>query len=565
MSSEPPPQPVSDTYNQAQWNISSSSANDRAWVAFNFLSRQNADTALQIISFLTGLKTNRITQYSGTDIFIGVAGSVTKLRQPTLTDAIASNTDNSTLMPSTAWVQGWWSNILSAVAVTFSQLTSFSAGIATNTISTVSGALITMSQQTQMTNGAKVSTLETVAASGTANAYLNASVVNICNNGQTFIGNGTSSTVQLGAAGNTAVNIYKPKSSTVIASPSDNSTNIPSTSWVASWWNNIKTSTENEFDMIQTFNLGIEASAINPLPALLDFNICSDYNQKQNIYILNGDYDISKTKGNFKILCGASDNTTSYTGDFHVLNGVTYGNAYIGNARTNIILEGTTYFNSVLPSTNAINILNSDYIGVGQVKGNLNIMTGTCSASSTAGNLNIQSGTSNGNTTIGNAQSTLDLKAGTITLYKPLTPNYTVNANGTGSGKIGEIISGNYAGGTGAFLVGAGTEKNYSTITLTGVGVYSIFFQGAVVANGNITLLRLRVESDVTNSPYGTKYGELNTYIGSRSGALSTNSICSTVYNAGTRVYTAKVYLEFAGVQPEAIGTDFLFLITRIA
>ena len=196
MSSEPPPQPVSDTFNQSQWGLpSTSGATDRAWVTLNFLSKVNADTALQLITFFSGLKTNRITQNTGTNIDIGVSPtSVVRLCKPTLLDAIASNTDNSTLMPSTAWVQSWWSNILSAVAVTFSQLTSFSAGIATNTIQTVSGTLITMSNQTQMTLGAKTSALETVAAGGTANVYLTASIVDICNGGLTRIGNGASST-----------------------------------------------------------------------------------------------------------------------------------------------------------------------------------------------------------------------------------------------------------------------------------------------------------------------------------------------------------------------------------
>jgi hypothetical protein len=563
MSSEPPPQPVSDTFNQSQWGLpSTSGATDRAWVTLNFLSKVNADTASQIITFLTGIRTDRIRQNTGTNIDIGVAGSVARLRQPTLLDAIASNTDNSTLMPSTAWVQGWWANILSAVAVTFSQLTSFSAGIATNTIQTVSGTLITMSNQTQMTLGAKTSALETVALGGTANVYLTASIVDICNGGLTRIGNGAS-TVQLGSATNTAVNMYNPKLLSVIASSEDNSTNIPSTAWIAGWWSNIKTTKENVWTLIQTFNGAIEVTAVNPVPALTDLNFANDYNQKQNVLILSGDYDVIKPRGNVKISCGNSNNTTVGQNNVEILTGVSYGDLAMGNARTNISTEGRTYLNSVIASANDIDILNANYLATS--KGSLNIQGGNCNIASTNGNFNLQHGTTTAKVTIGNSLSSIDLKAGAITLYFPLTPNYTVTADGTGAGKIGEIISGNYAGGTSAFTLGAGTEKDYSSITLTAVGVYSIFFQGAVVANGNITLLRLRVESNVTNSPNGTKYGELNTYIGSRSGALSTNSICSTVYNAGTRTYTAKVYLEFAGVQPEAIGTDFLFLITRIA
>ena len=79
------------------------------------------------------------------------------------------------------------------------------------------------------TLGIKTNILQTITGGGTASVYLNASTVDICTNGLTRIGNGAS-TVQLGSSTNTAVNIYKPKSLTTVASPEDNTTNIPTTS-----------------------------------------------------------------------------------------------------------------------------------------------------------------------------------------------------------------------------------------------------------------------------------------------------------------------------------------------
>ena len=122
------------------------------------------------------------------------------------------------------------------------------------------------------TLGIKTNILQTIAAGGTASVYLHASIVDICTNGLTRIGNGAS-TVQLGSSTNTAVNIYKPKSLTTIASPEDSSTNIPSTSWVQNWWTYIK-SIENTYLLTQTFQSilcdDINVQAFNGTASLYD-------------------------------------------------------------------------------------------------------------------------------------------------------------------------------------------------------------------------------------------------------------------------------------------------------
>ena len=447
----------------------------------------------------------------------------------------------------------------------------------------------TASQIISFTLGIKANILQTITAGGTASVYLNASTVDICTNGLTRIGNGAS-TVQLGSSTNTAVNIYKPKSLTTIASPEDNTTNIPSTSWVQNWWTYIK-SIENEFLLTQTFQSilcdRINVKAFNGTAYLYDSagvinfatNTGCELNMNPNgvTYFGNGNSDITigsvlsaNTKLYFPVLETAlltseyskKIPSTEWVKDWwstilatalNWASAQTFSNGILLNQ---LDVGGTGFYTKIDLFPTAIvplNILNGNY-SIPE-RPTLNIACGTNTVGNNAVNI-LTNG--KGVLNLGNAVAR-------IVLGCPIEPNYTFTSDGTGFNKIGEIISGNYSGGTGAFASGAGTEKTYSSITLTGVGVYTVFFQAGVTANGNITRLRLRVESNTVNAPYGTKYGEINTYIGSMSGALLTNSIHSTIYNAGTRIYTAKVYLEFVGVQPEAIGTDFLFLITRIA
>jgi len=466
MSSEPRPQPVSDTFNQSQWNIVSTGT-DRAWVTLNFLSKVVANTAAAIITFTLGIKTN---------------------------------------------------------------------------------------------------TIDTIISGGTANLYINASVVDINNNGLTRIGNGASN-VTLGSATNTAVNIYKPKSMTVIASPVDNSTNIPSTSWVYSFWNNIKDNVSTTFFYLQTFTSGIETLLINPLTGSTNFNICSVDGTTQNVNILNGVYGLGTSRGNLKICCGEDTDTDLTKNSVEILTGngySNYGNLTIGNNATEITIEGRMFINTLTSSPNGVDILNGNYPAA-QNKGEINIMCGTCDAGSINGNIKIQGGNTMAGMALGNANSSLDLKAGTITIYQPWSPFYSYPI---GAGKIGEIKSGTYIVFPLFSTFTSGTGIVYSTITLTALqeGVYQFFFQGSFTAAAGTTVVSMMRFIIVTTS--GGKFGQISNNLGGplSAGGDFTNSCSSTVYHSGTsKTYQAIVIMEFTGGAPSTTPNAFLFTATRIA
>jgi hypothetical protein len=304
-------------------------------------------------------------------------------------------------------------------------------------------------------------------------------------------------TLSIGAAGST-ISIYNPTSSSSIADTLDNSTKIPSTSWVQLWFANIVQSVQLSWSQAQDF-VSLRTNLLTPRVTNTDFNIYSSDNEGSNVNLLCGNY--------------------------------------------------------------------SDTF----VAGNLNIMSGTMVAGNTNGNINIQTGTSKGALIIGNSLSNLDLKAGTITLYKPFTPNYTYTSLGTGINKLGEVISGSYTA-VGAFQSGA--AKQYSSILLTSKGFYNLQAQGSIVSfnTTNISSFKVWVDSDVANSPYGSRYGQYTSFnIGTFTGTDNVDfCFSSTIYNiginpVGTNTYRLNVSPTFTGTAPTITEYNFKFLITRIA
>jgi hypothetical protein len=370
MSSEPPPQPVSDTFNYSQWTDTTSTNATTAWVKRNFLSKVLSDVAQGLISFVSGIKTNSILVYSGTTLSIGASGST--------------------------------------------------------------------------------------------------------------------------------ISIYNPTSSSIILATDDNTTKIPTTSWIQLWFTNIVTSVSLSWGQVQDF-VSINTNLITPRVANTDFNIYSSANERSNVNILCGEY----------------------------------------NSMT--------------------------------AAGNLNIMSGIMGAGNTNGNINIQTGTSTGDMIIGNNKSSLDLKAGTITLYKPLSLNYAYTATGTGVDRLGEVFSGSYTA-SGAFQSGA--AKTYSSILLTTKGFYNLQAQGSIVAfnTTNISSFKAWVDSDVENSPYGSRYGQYTSFnLGTFTGTDNVEfCFSSTIYNVGvspvgTNTYRLYISTGFTGTTPTISEYNFKFLITRIA
>ena len=143
MSSEAPPQPVSTAFNVSQWKILST-GKDRAWVTTNFLSKVIADVAQGIISFVSGIKTNIITVYTGIVLTIGETGKTVNLWYPTLASPNPTDTDTSTKISSTSWVGSWFNYKRLNEDIDWVVAQSFRAGIKTNKITFYTGSTVTI-------------------------------------------------------------------------------------------------------------------------------------------------------------------------------------------------------------------------------------------------------------------------------------------------------------------------------------------------------------------------------------------------------------------------------------
>lgn len=77
-----------------------------------YLSKLFDSVANGIISFVLGLKTNRITFYTGSTITIGTVDSTaTNIYKPILSSTAPANNANNTSIISTAWVNSFWTYV----------------------------------------------------------------------------------------------------------------------------------------------------------------------------------------------------------------------------------------------------------------------------------------------------------------------------------------------------------------------------------------------------------------------------------------------------------------------
>ena len=123
---------------------------------------------------------------------------------PKLLSTVPSNTDNSTNIISSAWVNTFW-NYVRTQAYSWSGIQTFNSGIKTNLIS----------YPGPLTMG---------------------SVTNL-------------------------VNIYSPTLASDVPVDTDDSSNIPSTAWVNNFWTYVRTQAYN-WSAIQTFDSGIIATTL---------------------------------------------------------------------------------------------------------------------------------------------------------------------------------------------------------------------------------------------------------------------------------------------------------------
>jgi hypothetical protein len=263
MSSEPPPQPVSDTFNYSQWNVEQTLT--IAGAAYRFLSKRVSDTAFGVISFAQGLQSNLITVYTGTILSIGSVGNTVSLLSPTLGSTVPADTDNSTSIISSAWVNSFWTYVRTQ-AYSWTGIQTFTNGITTNLLATTTsstalaiggnnetGVIYIANSSTRTGSimiGAKAifppSNTITIGSSGVATTNLNGNTVNVGTNA-------TNTTVTIGGSATTATNINKPLLTSTIPADTSNDTSIVSSAWVNNFWTYVKTQT-NTFSAVQTFS-----------------------------------------------------------------------------------------------------------------------------------------------------------------------------------------------------------------------------------------------------------------------------------------------------------------------
>jgi hypothetical protein len=113
---------------------------------------------------------------------------------------------------------------------------------------------------------------------------------------------------------------------------------------------------------------------------------------------------------------------------------------------------------------------------------------------------------------------------------------------------------------------------NYSNLSLTKIGVYTIQIQGSIYAfnTTNISSIKVLVQAINQNTPYGNKsniYSVFNLGTFSASTVVDFSNV-STIYNLGTsgdNTYSVRVTINYTGTAPQSASENFLFLATRIA
>ena len=361
----------------------SSSIPTTAWVNtfVNTLLVSNTNTSVLNASTGTFISLQSIT----TNTSVLNASTATFLINPKINSSL-SNSDNSSSIPTTAWVKGYVTNALSTIIITSNASTINTSTIYVNTIqpTTVTSA---------MTLGSNLS------------------------GGTLAIGSGTSTTTLNGVTTFTSQPLI---TSTILAS-TNNSTSIPTTAWVNSWFLNILLYVSNVWTLIQTFAGGILLNSISTI-AITDTLTLASTQTTGNILIGNG---ASRTGGIVIGGNGAAASASTIT---------------IGSSTTTSAFNGSTIF-STNPKITSL-LVNSDnsssipstawvrtYVGttlanISSTIGNASIING-----STLSILTINSVTQTSALTLGSNLSGGTLTIGSLTSSTIVTGPTTFSTN----------------------------------------------------------------------------------------------------------------------------------------
>jgi hypothetical protein len=249
MSSEPPPQPVSDTFNYSQWNRDQNLTIAEA--AKRYLSKVLNDTAAGIITFLQGIVTNSITPIGvGDTMTVGASTSTLNVNSPTtFSQTVSANTFATTADAS-------------ALSIASNQTTGhmYIGNSSSRSGSINIGARAFFPSNNTITIG---TSSYTTSIAGT---------VNIGRGSTTNIGTLTSSTVNIATTSGSAINIGSSGTTLSVASAAnftalptvsasyagitggDTSNTIITTNWLNTVWDTYFVTTTNTWSAVQTFS-----------------------------------------------------------------------------------------------------------------------------------------------------------------------------------------------------------------------------------------------------------------------------------------------------------------------
>lgn len=378
----------------------------------NYALKTVANTWDLLQTFSSGIKTNTITLVSGTTLALPASTTTTP----------ADLNSNTTLIPTTAWIvsqsflkaSALTNYALKTAANTWDLLQTFSSGIKTNTITTVTGNL-SLPASTTVTpvdlndNSTLVPTTAWIKSQNyTSSAgYVTYDGAGPFTTQQTFSSGIKSDSIAL----NVGSSLSLPASTTTTPTVPDNTTRVPTCSWVNTTITNFVNATTlfaklagtAAFTVVQTFNLGIKTNSIVSITDGANLTIGSNQSTTGKVSIgssasivnikndngTGGEVNIMSSDltggniniGNYSTVAYPTWTYTTIEGDVDIGNVGRdiniYGNI-LGTLKTDNIAPTTTNGEIILGSPTGTMILNGEVTATTQVVGTAGNYIATC-------------------------------------------------------------------------------------------------------------------------------------------------------------------------------------------
>ena len=530
-------------------------------------------------TIIIGATTNTTTTMYGT----------TNIDNPKYTGTALTSTENSSAIPPTSWITSYFGKL--AIANTWALAQSFTTSVLSQTIDCITAA----------------TTASLFASStGTVNLSSKSNNITIGNNQSlgSIIGIGTTTNTTTTMRGTT--NITIPKYTGTALTSTENSTTIPPTSWVQSYFGSL--SVANTWALAQTFTTSVKSQIIDCITAattasLFDSstgitNICNNANDIEignsqpvtstiaigtttnTTTTMNGITNIINPRNTGATLLVSNNSTTmpptswinTYFGKLSVANTWALAQTFSTSVKSQIfdcITAATTasLFDSSTGTTNICNNSNDINIGASQpasstvsfgtnsnstvyINGTLrsqSIFAPLASLATTSGVFSTNTGTIN----IGSATAEPTVR-GTLILNKPMTQTFTPTATlpfGYATNQIGY-----------SFVYTSASRGPYTANTFTRITSFDItpgvwLFNAGCTTGAGVSNYNFLGFTTLTTIQYP---GASNIYNGS---SVTLNPNATGVFTVST---TTTYWLSWQGQTTQTI-TGVYWTVTRIA